>query len=205
MSVNDGEVVKAVVSILLDDGTITNNVFHWIANLSAEVDNATVLAAVAAYLDDTWENLESILNVGIVFQPYYMSRVKWDDLEGKWLMQELIGSAASTVTPTNSDAVSPNQIAGTVRATTARPKSYGRKFIPGISQNQMSGSELVSGAVIALTAFMYFWLDDITLGGYGTLSPGVPRTAANQFLQFVTGEANAIVGTQRKRKPGVGS
>jgi hypothetical protein len=180
-------------------------VFHWIANISGEADNATVLSALASALDEMWGELESVLGDAIVFQPYSMSRVGWDSEEGKWLMQELLGEAASTVEPANIDAVSPNQIAATVRATTARPKSYGRKFVPGFSQNQMSGSELISGAVIALTSFLFYYLSDITLGGYGTLSPGVPRTEADTFLEFVTGVVNDIVGTQRKRKPGVGS
>ncbi|GAI28117.1 unnamed protein product, partial [marine sediment metagenome] len=41
--------------------------------------------------------------------------------------------------------------------------------------------------------------------GSNSLTPGVPDEDANQFRGFRDGIANTIVGTQRRRKPGVGA
>ena len=205
MPLDDGEILKAVVPIEMDDGTVTNQVFHWIANVTSEVNNGSLLTLVGQFLDALYTYIDDLIADSCVFLPYYLTRITWDDVAGAWQMAEYIGEVSSNVTPADVNEALPNQMAATVRATTPRPRSYGRKFIPGFTEGHQDGGILSGTATTALANFVADYIDDIDLGAVGALSPGVPRTNEEVFLDFITGVVNDVMGTQRKRKPGVGS
>lgn len=205
MPLADGEVLKVVVPVQMDDGTVTNQVFHFQAEVTSEVNDGALLSLVGAYIDDMFANVAAYIASSTLWLPYYMTKVEWDETTQQWVMAALIGEVASSMAGTDVNDALPNQMAATVRATTSRPKSYGRKFIPGWTEDKATGGEIVAAGLTALGDFVDDYIDDIDLGSVGRLSPGVPRTSQNLFLDFLTGVVNSIMGTQRKRKPGVGS
>jgi hypothetical protein len=59
--------------------------------------------------------------------------------------------------------------------------------------------------VVALVGAVAEYISPLTVSAGNTLNPGVPRETLDNFKPFTEGVANIILGTQRRRTPGVGS
>jgi hypothetical protein len=81
----------------------------------------------------------------------------------------------------------------------------GKKFLFPFDEAKQADSILVAGAVTAMTAFGVIAIADIALGGDAILIPGIVRTGVEQWLSFQVAVVNDVIGTQRRRRPGVGA
>jgi hypothetical protein len=204
MAVTDGEVIKAVAEFVLSDGTIGQNVFHFIANFLTDETNTAVRDACIDYIEDIYNSVSTYLSDGFTVNPSTVHRVAWNETEDEWETETLLGIATPSITHTNTDDEFPNQISPVLVANTTRPKSRGRKFLMGFVETAAVAGDLVGAAITALTTALNHYLADETVTGSNVLSPGVPRAGVNTFLEFADGAVNSVVGTMRTRKPGVG-
>jgi len=205
MAISDGQVLKAVVEMVLEDGTISQNVYHFICNFLTDQDASDILDAIEQYVEDIYGSIAAYLNDGMTFNPILVDKIDWNATEGLWEVEGYVGARTPTVTITNTDDPLPNQMAGVLVANTLRPKSRGRKFFPGLVETSALQGDLIAAALTAFTTALNHYLADETVTSSNVLSPGVPREDAGTFLEFTVGVVNSILGTQRRRKPGVGA
>lgn len=204
MPVNDGDIVQAIVEAVMDDGSIVQNKFVWEAALSAAISNSATVAAVGAWLDLMYTEVEPYISGALTWNPIAMSRLQYNDDNNFWEVIELLGEYATTIEGTGIQDPLPNQMAAVARGVTNRPKTFGRKFLYGWVETCALGGDLITAALTALADFVDLYIEDIDMGTVGALSPGVVRTGVDDFRDFRSGVANSIMGTQRRRKPGVG-
>lgn len=205
MPVNNGEIVKSWMEFNLADGTIAQMVYHWKVYSAGEVTSADVIAAVEQYMEDIVAAVQAYIDADITLNPTPVQIVDWDATEDAWVIDRNIGTATCTESFSSTVDPLPNQCAPVMVANTARPKSRGRKFFPGFDDNSASGSDMAAAVLTALGTALAHYLADETISGADVLSPGVIRAGVNAFLDFTTGQVNSVIGTQRRRKPGVGA
>lgn len=205
MSFTNGDVLKLVLEFVLSDGTIAQNVFHFLCNFTGTPTNGEVRAACEQYLEDIYNAVSTYLSQDFTINPGQVDKVAWDATEGRWEVVANYGTVTPTITHTNTDDPFPNQIAPVMVANTGRPKSKGRKFLMGFVETAADGGDLVSGAMTALGNALSAYVADETVAGTDVLSPAVVRQGVNSILEFGDGTVSSIVGTQRRRKPGEGA
>jgi hypothetical protein len=205
MTITDGDVLKVVAQLLLSDGTIAQNVFHYLAELTSDQTDTAVLDALEVFVEDFYGAMEDEISDDVTMDLMNVDVVEWDETESKWKVVQNVGERTPTVTFLNTVDVFPNQVAATMLAYTAHPRVKGRKFIPGFSDNQADAGDLITSALTAMGNALAEYLADITISAGNTLSPGVPRTESNIFRKLGSGLINSVLGTQRRRKPGIGA
>lgn len=205
MSVAVGDVIQAVASLLLTDGTTALNIFHYrLDGDTAQVED-DVMVAIATLLNNLYTDLQPLISDGCVVNPILFNIVAFNATEGGWRKTRELGYKTPTWAPTNIADVFPNQMAAVISAATAIPKRIGRKFFAGFAENQATGGELIGTALTALAAAAVDYMAWGPMGGSNYLVPVIPdaNSAVSNGITAVT--ANSIMGTQRRRKPGVGS
>ncbi len=204
MSVNDGDILKAVLEFVLADGTIIQNIVHWVAEFVTPQSEVDVLSAAKQYGEDLYGDIDTWVDQNVVVNPMTLHEIMWDPSEGLWVVDRLIGITTPAITFAGATDPLPHQCSAVLVGNTARPKSRGRKFLAPFLDSAASGPDWISTVLTALGLVLNHYLADEVVTASNDLSPGVPRTAADEFLKFGTGIVNSIVGTQRRRKPGVG-
>lgn len=205
MTVNIGDVVKAVVEMVLPDGTIAQNVFHYrFAGDEAQLDD-DVKTAIGASLDNLYDDITTWIGDGITVNPAFFNIVSWSVELGKWTTDSDLGIEDLTWAGESIGDPMPNQMAAVLTAATARPKARGRKFFPLFVETSAIGGELIQAAQDGLAAAGVDWLANLPLGGSNVLIPIVPSSVDGGELGLQSVEVNSIMGTQRRRKPGVGA
>ena len=205
MAIENGDILKAVAEYVLPDGTIAQNVFYFVANFLDSETGTAVLGAVKTYLEDFYDAIKAYVKSTVTFNPFTLQTMTWDGGTGKWEIEAYWGTSTINITNESLDDQFPNQVAATLTANTVRPKSRGRKFAPPFVETSALAGDLIGGAVTALTDALSHYIADETVSGENVLSPGVIRAGVDTFLEFTTGVVNSILGTQRRRKPGVGA
>ena len=204
MPVDPGDIVRAVASFVLADGTIAQNILHFIASFGSQATDATVLTAIKQYIQDLYVAIDGHIDANVAVDLCWAHVVEFDEGEGDWITARLIGSTSPAITFTSSVDPQPNQISPVLVANTTRPKTRGRKFLLPFSDNSADGSEWTSTVLTDLTTSLNHLLADEAVSAGNWLSPGVPRAGVDDFREFTNGSVSSIVGTQRRRKPGVG-
>lgn len=205
MTVDNGDIIKGAFEMELADGTIAQNVYYWKAVFTGPQTNSAVKAAVKQYVEDMYTPVLGTVVNSVTMNPCEVDKIAWDPTEGIWKVTEQIGSTLPSLTFTNGGEQAPNQVAPIVRANTDRPKTYGKKFLIAFGESALVGSDLTTAVLTALATTLAHYLADETVAGADVLSPGVPRKGVNDFREFTDGVVNSVVGTQRRRKPGVGA
>lgn len=204
MTVQIGDVVKAVSEFVFPDGTIGQNIFYYELAGDTPQDDDDIKDAITAAIDALYTLIDDCISDQIVVNPMAFTIVGWSIEEMKWVTEANLGYSTPTWAGANIADPFPNQIAAVLTAATARPKSRGRKFFPMFAENQAIVGDLIGGALTALAAAGALWLQNLPLGGANGLWPMVPSTLDGAKLGLQSVEVNSILGTYRKRKPGVG-
>lgn len=82
-------------------------------------------------------------------------------------------------------------------------RHMGRKFISGLLEGPVSGNALVTSAMTAFTQAAAAYITPVTTTNGSVLAPGVVDKMF-AFHAFSTGWVSSLLGTQRRRKPGLG-
>lgn len=203
MSVENGDILRTTANFTLPDGTQYQNVYHHIANFAASFGDPTIVDVLDTWLGNIYSNLLERVNSGTAIGVCNVDKVLWDGEE--WAVIANVGSTIPTFVPTGSGDICPNQISPFVVFKTQRPRSVGRKFLfPALEVDQNQGV-IVSALITALVAYAAGVMVDINLAPLSDLVAGIPRTAADVFYPFLLAIVTDLVGTQRRRRPGVGA
>lgn len=205
MAVNNDDVLKAVMEVVLDDGTVAQNVFYFIAELLAQLGDATVTGLIETYIEDAYANLSNELVNTITQSLCTVQKIAFDSGEGEWLVTENIGTFTPTITFGNANEALPNAVSAVATLLTFRPKTRGRKFLFPFGENDQDASYLTSTALSSMADFAADVIATITYSPGNDLEPGVPRAGVDNFRKFTGAVVTNVLGTQRRRKPGVGA
>lgn len=200
MAIVAGDVLRATATTVMPDGVSAQNIWHFVANAGVSATEASVVGAIAARIDAAMANLNSIVDADCSVGAIEVS--KRNPTTGDW---DAIGTGTfSTYNPSAAGDMLPHGCAAIVRFTTLGKGEQGRKFIAGLTEAQQVDSNLGAGAVTALINFGAAAIISDSVSG-GTISPGWWSEVNTAFRPYASVFViNAILGYQRRRKPGVG-
>lgn len=205
MTVLDGDILRVSTNFELGDGTQYQNIYHVIRDGTDVESDATHIAAIKARLENMYDELLGQVKNDTVSQLSFVDRVEFNEITDQWEVVENIGTFTVSFTPVNTGETIPYQCAPYLTFKTQRPKSVGKKYLFPFAEDQQDNSILVGAAVTAMTAFGVFVLASIVVGGDVTLTFGIPRTGVGQWYNFLVAVISDVIGSQRRRKPGVGA
>ena len=109
MSVSNGDVLKAFIEIVLADGTITQNVFYFLAELVADQSDNNVTNVIESYIEDIYSAVSTYLADDFSINPSYVHEITWNSVEAAWEVTRLVGVMTPSFTHTNTDDPFPNK------------------------------------------------------------------------------------------------
>lgn len=205
MTVQDGDVLQAVMEVVLGDGSINQMVFWYAADFVAEQTDSAVRAAMRTNVDAIMNAVETMCPNDWDVNPVKMSRMAFNAVTDQW--EKIADLGVETLTlfvPSDNTDPLPNQCSAVMTAATALPKTRGRKFFPAFGEDSQVGGILTSGVLTLMANALANYLADEEISTNNVLEPGVTRTGVDAFRPFTSGVVNDIMGTQRRRKQGVG-
>ncbi|GAH31689.1 unnamed protein product, partial [marine sediment metagenome] len=135
----------------------------------------------------------------------FVDRVEFNEIEDQWRVVENIGTFTPAFTPVGAGDALPYHCAPYIYFKTQRPKSIGKKFLFPFTEESQADSILEAPAIAALVAFAADMLTPKAVGGDATLTMGIPRTGIHSWFNFLVAVVGDIIGSQRRRRPGVGA
>lgn len=205
MTILDQDKVRVSVNFELNDGTQYQNVYHWIRDGTDPISDANHIAGIKAKVETMYDDIALMVPAGVVEQLCFVDRVEFNEILNEWRVVENIGTFTPTWTPSVGTDGLPFQCAPFIYFKTTRPRTVGKKFLFPFLEAQQNDTILTGTAITAMTAFAIELLVDIVLGGDATLAAGVPRTGVDSWYNFLVAVVRDVLGTQRRRKPGVGA
>lgn len=167
--------------------------FHWVDPLGVN----DIRLFIKDYLDTVYDVMLPKMNADLS-----MNYFNWY----RWLAPNWIFEGSEPYTKVGTDAASeglPLQSAAVILGKVDNYRAFGRKFFPAITEvNQLFGNA-VAGLITAMTQAAVGYISAQISGGI-SLTPGI-LGKTGVFHAFVSGVVDGILGTQRRRKAGVGS
>ena len=210
MTIAQGSIIRGVVEMTMPSGGIAQNVFAWKVVGINPILEATTLDALQSWANDAYDNLADEIVAGLTLDSITAHTVVWNETAGEWLTDAYIGWRTLTDSFVNASVMLPPQSAAVVRAITTGVKRKGRKFLPGFGEDTQDGGELEGGPFGALGAFATDWISNIEVLGADQLDPGVLGGATvlgsgdGVFYPFLGAAIVSLLGSQRRRKTGIG-
>lgn len=97
----------------------------------------------------------------------------------------------------------PNAVAVVLLGKAAGLRHVGRKFFGGIAEQITAANGLYAGGIASAAACLLAYITPFTGLGGGTITPGVVDKTGT-FHPFVGGVVSSLLGSMRRRKPGLG-
>lgn len=139
--------------------------------------------------------------------PYLMNTVSFTSREiqelNQGIWQTVFDDPISYVGQSSTQDQLPNAVAFVFIAKTLVQRVVGRKFFSGLSEQWSNGNQVVGAAIAALASSLAAYLGPWTSLGGSTFAPGVVDRSG-VFQAFTGGFVSTFLGSQRRRKPGVG-
>lgn len=204
MSLPEGTILKLAQNILLPDEQTAINVF-WVvledAVGSGPLAVIDILAAASNYMDSLYGEVN-----GSLADTLLSTIVEVWEVDGPTGDLTPVGDEATTWDGLSTNDALPNGVAGITTIKTTDTDVTGRKFIPGFHDGAADDNNLVATPLSQLVDFALSWAAGWTDANDVQFVSGVYSYTKNNFLMATgTTITNAIVGYQRRRKPGVGS
>jgi hypothetical protein len=203
MPAGNGDIVQAVMNMTMYSGDEAKNVFVWrLDKISlGDLSDAQLATSVTDCLESMYATIDDIITDDMSFDTidvYKRVGTVWDYLT----------TDTPSITPTGTFDVLPSGVAMLATAYTEANKVFGRKFLYGVIESQVTQGTLIAGALTALAAFAGEYISLWQSGSMGPLDylvPGVWSTKTAAFEPF--GSVAVVKDTlsyQRRRKTGVG-
>lgn len=205
MSVLDGDILRISVNFELGDGTQYQNIYHMVRDGTDAYSDAVHITAIETKIEAMYQTIVSQVLADVTEQLSFVDRVEFNEITDQWAVVENIGTFTPTFVPVNAGEGLPYQSAPYIIFKTQRPKSVGKKFLFPFAEDQQDETILTGAAVTAMTAFGVSVLNALTVGGDATLTFGITRTGIGIFLNFLVAVVNDVIGSQKRRRPGVGA
>lgn len=184
------------------------NVYHWVAAGAISDSNEDIMDAVEAAIDDMYGALS--LHLMQEQDPYDIRFDIVDWIAGREQVVGVFGTRTWILTnpPTNSQDGLPQMNAAIVNARSQTPQSFGRKYLGALSEGNIANGSLTGTVLTAIANYITYWLTDITLTG-GDLQAAIlsykENGAGQHWWVLLSAVANAVIGTQRRRRISRGS
>lgn len=188
------QLYKGVLKGRFQDGNETRNIFY---ATSADPEGDVPLAMqgyIAAIVNIVKVGITNLLTFYGVDVYKYIGNEVW----------QLITAAGLNLTGQETVDALPHQSAAVLIGSTIAGKSKAKKFIPGCSEGTNVGGLVQSAFLATLAGALAAWVTDyVEQMNNATIHPVVHRKGKTD-LDFVGGKVDALFGTQRRRKQGVG-
>lgn len=202
MAVAQGTILRVVASLIFPDDVIMQNVFHLVlTTIVGDGDDDTVGADMEEYIEDIYDEIASLIVATITTNTVIV--YKWDPVDSDW---DEVFVEDWNFTPLNANDMLPHGVAAVQSFTTTDPDVRGRKFWGGITEFYQDESALSAAAITALIAAGVQVVGSFVAPvGANVYTPGVWSPTEEAFFPYGgTVITNAVLGYQRRRKPGVG-
>lgn len=200
-----GEILRLVIYHIISGSGLAELVFHYILDEGGP-DDDEILDAFEDWVVNQWgAEWDDTATVDAEIVQFACDVV---DVEG--LVQRNIGARTVSVQGTVTGEAGPAGAAGFMYAPTTRPKTRGRKFVPGMALSGYTNGFFNGTYLANLLVMLALYLDTVVTAGNARFNPGVrsvPKEELGdpQFLEF--GEAGVATDNpayQRRRRPGTG-
>lgn len=204
MSIPINTIIKVGAHILLPDVVDAINVFWFLIDDnvgSGPLDEDDIITATENWLDLLYAEVLASLADTVSGELVDV----WEVEEGPFNLKPIGDGLQSWAGSAPQDAA-PNGVAQVAALKTVNTDVTGRKFIPGSAETSMTDNNLTGTALARLLDFGIYWAAQYIDANDVILNPGVySKTKSNFYASTGTIVGNAIVGYQRRRKPGVGT
>lgn len=205
MSVLDGDILRVSVNFELGDGTQYQNIYHYVRDGTDPFSDAAHILAISLRMDTMYATIDDLVKNDVTAQLSFVDRVEFNEIVDEWRVVENVGTFTVDFTPVDAGDAIPFQSAPFLVFKTQRPKSVGKKFLFPFGEAHQVDTILTGGAVTAMVAFGVQVLLGTSVGGDVTLTAGIVRTGVQTFLNFLVAVVNDVIGSQKRRRPGVGA
>ena len=194
-----GDIYRVKVEWTLPEQVNAYNQFGVVVTNST-CSNEELLDGIEEWLESAYSELEDSLNVDVTVVSAYVTKVQWS--VDHWEVESIIGTRILGIDGTDSTDMLPHAVAAVVTFPTTVPKRRGRVFIPGLADNKVTNSLLTGPTATAIALFAAELIGQF---------PCTTATAAyyvlgddGTYTYPASTRVNGVVGSQRRRKPGVG-
>lgn len=195
------EIIRAVLSYTHPAGSVAQNVFTWELQ-DEDTADGEILDGIDAWVDAEWA--DTWINIADSNVMLYLCEV--DVLNANGTVKRNIGEEIYAHTGVNVGDVTGAAVSGFFQMDTARPKSFGRKYTPGVPEAAIDEGTIGAAFLAQLVALFLVTTTGIDIGIAGLLAPGILSRVTEGFLEFTgAGYSTDVPAYQRRRKPGVGS
>lgn len=150
----------------------------------------------SAYLDTLYTEILAIITENCTFTSYELYNL----VSGHWILfDEVTVDYEGQVTGEQLL----NAAAGVLIGKATGLRHVGRKFFGPLAEGNVSGNVFTGTALPSLAAALLAYITPFTGIGGGEITPGV-TDATFTFHPFVGGVVSSLLGTMRRRKPGIG-
>lgn len=205
MAVVDQDKLRVSLNFELADGTQYQNVYHMIRDGNDAYSVQAHLDAIEVKMELAYADIQTLVPAETTEQLCFVDRVEYNEIVDQWRVVENVGTFTPLFEPSGSLEGLPYQCSPYIYFKTARPRTVGKKFLFPISEPFQADTIIIPAALVFITAMATELLTPIALGGDATLTLGVPRTGVNSWFNFLIAVVRDVLGTQRRRKPGVGA
>jgi hypothetical protein len=150
-----------------------------------------------AYMSSWFDALENLLGSLVHYYQYEVEY--WSDPD--WLPKDAVDLDIDGTDIADS---LPFQAALVLVGKAVGKRAMGRKFIAGLTEGTQAAGVLTVTAAAHAAALLVAYITPFEGLGGGTITPGI-LTKAGTFAPFVSGLVSSVLGSMRRRKPGVGS
>lgn len=207
MTVSNGDLLSVVLTHDIIGSSEAQLHFSFQVASEGSSENADVLADFEDWATNVWHPIWE--NIGVADGEIANLLVDVVDLQG--LVLENVGTETLGLVGLASGGINAAADSGLLYASTDRPKTRGRKFIPGISDASFTGGFLTGSAVSNLLLLLLEYLTDIEGTTTGNIyepgvrsNPNAPDTPSWQQFNS-SGVVNDNPSYQRRRAPKSGS
>lgn len=205
MSVIDGDILRVSANFELGDGTQYQNIYHYVRDGTDPVSDSVHVTAIKGEMEAAYATIVAQVKDDVTSQLCFVDRVEFNEIVDEWRVVENIGTFTPDFTPTGAGHALPYMNAPYVVFKTGRPKSVGKKFLFPFVEEMQAETILEAAAVTAVTAYGVVILSGIGVIGDVTLTAGITRKGIQTFLNFLVAVVNDVIGSQKRRRPGVGA
>jgi len=203
VSVSPNDVISVVIEAALNDGSIVQNRKRFKLESAVTKSDAEILNAVKTWVDTLYAFFGSYINQDVSLEDGTVDVIAWNPATSIWEVIQNVGIYSPLDTFASLGDELPNQCAAFVIGNTSRPKSKGRLFAFPFSVGTQDEGILTSAVMVAMANFAAQYITYAAVGGDSLVS-GIVRETVDQWLPFLTASFNDVIGTQRRRRRGVG-
>lgn len=200
MTVLDGEIVRGDMFYDIPGASVAMNVFHWVLD-GGSISDAALVAAIDTWATTTWgEPWADLANAGCT-----LLRVELKKVTAFGVVVAGLGTATIAQVGDATNQVMPAAVSGYLQTDLAGTTRKGRKFVPGLDEDNITNGILTAPALGLLVDLLEAWQTRIAVDGSNDLIPCILSLATGTVrITTFDGFVTDVPAYQRRRKPGVG-